>query len=244
MGQKPKDITGKRYGMLTALCYSGKKHTDGGYLWVCKCDCGKETLVTPTKLMMRKNNHCGCRSIGDLTGKVFGYLTVLRENGRDPSGNKLWECECVCTKKRNVTTNDLITSGYSCGCLTKGMKPGDSLINNVYGRYKRRAQNKGYGFFLEKDYFKKLILSDCYYCGCSPNQKETTKTSRYVLTRNGIDRLDSSIGYTLENSVPCCSLCNTMKNDTTLQIFLESIKKIYEHRNLNDQCSTSTGHIL
>ena len=30
MGQKPKDITGKRYGMLTALCYSGKKHTDGG----------------------------------------------------------------------------------------------------------------------------------------------------------------------------------------------------------------------
>ena len=46
---------------------------------------------------------------------------------------------------------------------------------------------------------------------------------------NGIDRVDSSKGYTLDNCVPCCSICNTMKLNYTLQEFSDHITKVYNH---------------
>lgn len=41
------------------------------------------------------------------------------------------------------------------------------------------------------------------------------RLSDHVLKCNGIDRVDSSKGYTVENSVACCKYCNTAKNTMT-----------------------------
>lgn len=57
---EPKDITGQRYGMLTAICRTEEKR-GGGYKWLCKCDCGNEVVVDIGNL--RKNGgtqSCGC----------------------------------------------------------------------------------------------------------------------------------------------------------------------------------------
>ena len=49
----------------------------------------------------------------DLTGKVYGYLTVLC---RMPN-SALWECQCKCGNKVIVNTNHLNTGHTkSCGC--------------------------------------------------------------------------------------------------------------------------------
>lgn len=46
---------------------------------------------------------------------------------------------------------------------------------------------------------------------------------------NGIDRIDSSHGYTKDNIVTCCKICNKMKMDMSLDNFIEQIYKIKEH---------------
>jgi len=32
----------------------------------------------------------------DLTGKIFGSLTVLSYNGADTTGHSTWSCLCIC----------------------------------------------------------------------------------------------------------------------------------------------------
>lgn len=44
----------------------------------------------------------------------------------------------------------------------------------------------------------------------------------------GVDRVDSSKGYTIDNVVPCCDICNRMKLDKDITEFFDTIKRIYE----------------
>ena len=44
---------------------------------------------------------------------------------------------------------------------------------------------------------------------------------------NGIDRKDSTKGYSIDNCVPCCPMCNKMKQTFTEEEFLNQIAKIY-----------------
>lgn len=44
----------------------------------------------------------------DLTGKVFGYLTVIGDSGlRTTKGEIKWTCECICGQKVNVVGGNL-----------------------------------------------------------------------------------------------------------------------------------------
>lgn len=54
---------------------------------------------------------------------------------------------------------------------------------------------------LVKEEYLKLIQQKCFYCGYS-NSDEII----------GIDRVDNSKGYTRENCVPACKVCNRMKH--------------------------------
>jgi len=53
-GRKPKDISGEKFGKLTA-----KKYKPGGR-WLCKCDCGNETSVHTGSLTSGNTKSCGC----------------------------------------------------------------------------------------------------------------------------------------------------------------------------------------
>lgn len=57
MGQF-KDITGQRFGKLTALQCVGTKHRMK--LWKCKCDCGNEIIAYGTHLRKGTTKSCGC----------------------------------------------------------------------------------------------------------------------------------------------------------------------------------------
>lgn len=54
----------------------------------------------------------------DLTGSVFGRLTVQSRAGTDNTGRALWACECSCGKTAVVPGYKLRRgSTLSCGCL-------------------------------------------------------------------------------------------------------------------------------
>lgn len=57
----------------------------------------------------------------DLTGQVFGRLTVLRREKQE-KGDPKWICLCECGKEKGVTANNLNNGKVkSCGCLKSQM---------------------------------------------------------------------------------------------------------------------------
>lgn len=55
----------------------------------------------------------------DLAGKTFDRLTVLKATGeKDPRGNYMWLCECICGNTKEVAGVNLNRQNVrSCGCL-------------------------------------------------------------------------------------------------------------------------------
>lgn len=52
------DITGQRFGRLTALNISGR--SPQGMIWLCLCDCGNKTSVHAKYLKIGNTKSCGC----------------------------------------------------------------------------------------------------------------------------------------------------------------------------------------
>lgn len=58
-----KDITGNRYGKLVAIKPYYDDWNDNhnkSILWLCKCDCGREVIVSENKLQTGSTSSCGC----------------------------------------------------------------------------------------------------------------------------------------------------------------------------------------
>lgn len=60
-----KDLTGQRFGRLTVLADAGR--IDGRVLWLCRCDCGKETTVRSSNLVKGRVTSCGCWRVKSAT---------------------------------------------------------------------------------------------------------------------------------------------------------------------------------
>lgn len=54
-----RDLSGEIYGQLTVLRFAGqnKQHVS---LWVCRCSCGKEKVISSMGLRSGKTTSCGC----------------------------------------------------------------------------------------------------------------------------------------------------------------------------------------
>jgi len=120
-GQK-KDITGKRSGRVVAL-EPTRKHKNGGILWRCRCDCGKEILTEAYKITGGLVKSCGCarrKDPPDLTGQRFGKLTALERRDREQWSGDLWRCRCDCGRETMASARALRGGGVkSCGCARR-----------------------------------------------------------------------------------------------------------------------------
>lgn len=171
-------------------------------------------------------------------GQKFGKLTVLGKGGRDTKGVQKWICLCECGKESSCKSWHLRSgSTTSCGCVLKIRiaEAGKQYRLNhysdfpcgfqeVFSTYKTGAKKRNLEFCLSKDEFYLLSQQNCFYCNCKPNNKKTREND---FIYNGIDRKDNNLGYTLENSLPCCKICNVAKNHLDYNIFLKHIENIY-----------------
>lgn len=55
---KKLDLTGQRFGRLTALAPA--ENIGGCTAWLCRCDCGQETVVITKRLRDGHRTSCGC----------------------------------------------------------------------------------------------------------------------------------------------------------------------------------------
>ena len=68
------DITGQRFGRLTAVCSTNKRDAKGFVIWHCRCDCGNEIDVSYNNLMYCGQQSCGCKK-KEHDKALAGYLT-------------------------------------------------------------------------------------------------------------------------------------------------------------------------
>jgi hypothetical protein len=180
----------------------------------------------------------------DLTGLTFGRLKVINRELNGKNGKTLWNCQCSCGNTKIVQGGSLKNGDIkSCGCLKdeKKLKNGEAAFNALYQTYKNRGYRKNkksdfirdLPFELEKNDFREIVTKNCFYCGLVPSQIKYNSKSKFIY--NGIDRLDSSKGYTIDNSVPCCKKCNRNKWDYSYKDFLEWVERVYDHsiKNIN-----------
>lgn len=59
---KAEDLAGRRFNMMTVLCRSDKVHNtvNRGAYWLCRCDCGKEKIISAKVLKAGHIVSCGC----------------------------------------------------------------------------------------------------------------------------------------------------------------------------------------
>ncbi len=100
------------------------------------------------------------------------------------------------------------------------------------GQYKCAAKKRGIDWSLTKERVLELFSGNCHYCGSPPsNVHKRTRTGKEFIY-SGLDRVDSSKGYTLDNVVSCCKRCNSAKNDMTVEEFRAWLTLVAKHMNI------------
>lgn len=223
------DLTGQKFQMLTVLgpTRNVKYKNATKVEWECLCDCGNKTWLTGS-LLKFKIKSCGCQKYAkpsgscfkDFSGKDIGNVTVTNESKLEIINNKeikIWKCICKCGNEVWFKSQKFGQKKYpiNCGCLFQ-LDPGESCYRYLFKDYKIKAQDRKLDFQLTFDEFKKLVSSNCYYCGAEPLKVIGKESARKIRMKgsikyNGIDRLENKTGYLINNSVSCCHICNRAK---------------------------------
>lgn len=229
------DLTGQKFGKLTVIKRYGSSNT-GNVTWLCRCDCGNEAIVRGVDLTRRHTIGCGCqmKNLIDEAGNRYGKLTVIERVPNEKNSNVLWRCLCDCGRETIVGSNSLRSGNTkSCGCIGRGRHPlpekREAAFNSLFGRYEKQAARRGYEYSLTKEQLWDLCQQKCFYCGSEPYQKVNVSKSDSSLMYNGLDRIDNSKGYTIENVVPCCGVCNLAKRAMSSEEFKNLICRIYKN---------------
>lgn len=160
------NLSGKKFGRLTAIEFAFKsKYRE---FWKFVCECGKTKIIYLYDVKRGKTKSCGCNRVirmmenklarKDLTNKKFGRLLVLKEVDTPENKKKknlYWLCLCDCGNKKVICSKYLMTNNVlSCGCLQKENKTKHGMCgSSIYKKWIRmlgRCRNKNN--FKYKDY--------------------------------------------------------------------------------------------
>lgn len=154
-------------------------------------------------------------------------------------GESMWSCECKGCGNIFKSRSHNIKNRIGCISCTASLKSARrhskidhyGYINRLFRDYKKGAIRRNLDFELNFDDFYKLLIGDCHYCQSKPIEHKGGKPYMVKtlppLKRNGVDRLDSSIGYVEGNVVSCCTKCNYAKHEMTVEEFKRWIEKLY-----------------
>lgn len=129
-------------------------------------------------------------SYKDLTGKVFGKLTVLSEEGKSPSGDRRWGCRCECGGIVTRLGGNLKGGNcYSCGC-TKFV----DMLGKRYSRLiaiakAKSGKTRGVRWLFRCDCGNEIEAYGCSVrsgttksCGCYKQEVNIRRTTKHGLS--------------------------------------------------------------
>jgi hypothetical protein len=172
-------------------------------------------------------------------GTVFGRLTITGNREVRNRRNSYYECICTCGSIKWIQRSNLKTGNtQSCGCFRlqqtrararKHKSP--PPVNEAIQHYKYGARKRGLAWLLTQEQAASILSSNCTYCGAKPSRVVYSKYGDSSVV-SGIDRADNSKGYTVENCVSCCSICNNSKSDLSMEEWKKWLRQITNHQKL------------
>jgi hypothetical protein len=185
--------------------------------------------------MPRRNPH---------VGNVYHHRKVIKIVGRDGRGVALYEVVCLKCGRRAETVKPQKHGCAGAGChhSKRVGLTNDAAVNRRYNNDCRGAKERGLCFEISISDYAVLISRSCFYCGKPPVLREEPGTHpRKPLTANGLDRVNSSVGYTTANVVPCCWDCNRAKHTLSQLEFFRWIIRV--HTYLTDLGLIKSGEV-
>jgi len=188
-------------------------------------------------------------------GESFNKLTIQRfvHFTYTPSGRKVpivWAI-CECGKGKAISLWDIVsgktkTCGFDHPHYLDRTAP---AFHRLYQRYEHVAKKTGKAFEISQDEFKRITKEPCHYCGIQPKKqsiannhtKYNTGRAISIYEYNGLDRIDSSKGYMLDNVLPCCSICNHAKHTMSYDDFIEWLDRIAKFRSKDNLIFVNGG---
>lgn len=226
------DLSGRKFGRLTVIDFNSR-NTSGNSLWNCVCDCGAKTVALSSNLATGHTKSCGCLKsktpsarLIDITGNVYGRLTVVSNAGMNSNNKMTWRCICECGNEATVA-GDKLKNGHtqSCGCFKK-----DRTIeaHTTHGlsktvEYFRAQHNKRreLEILLDSKWTGGLerelrnFFKSCVVCGGTEN-----------LETDHVIPLSEKMGLSPGNAIILCRKCNSTKNKFPLDKLPKRFSKL------------------
>jgi len=232
-------MIGKQFGNDLVIDRKVEQRSYGKLtLYLVECQkCSNKKWVQKSALV---NGNIKCRvgicnrQVPDFTNQIFHYWTALEYVKDKKSRGWLWKCKCKCGNVGYVRTHTLQSGqSKSCGCYMKEQLSQRQTLTDyigpkreIYRNYNRASNKRNYEFLLTEEQFFELIEQPCFYCGIEKSMVFYRQNYRY----NGVDRVDNSIGYTINNTVSCCKNCNNSKSTLSQQEWFNWLKQVYTYQ--------------
>lgn len=154
-------------------------------------------------------------------------LSSFCKKAQYPDGLNCYCRECVAKKskvyyeanKEKRREKRLIANKTYRDSHKEKLKALSRSITSRYSSYKSSAKDRNIPFSLTLEDFEIFWNTQCSYCGED-------------IDGVGIDRIDSTKGYTLENCVPCCTKDNYMKSSHSEQEWYDRMLLILKNQGI------------
>lgn len=163
---------------------------------------------------MKRCSHCRCVKPLDEFHR--------HANARDGSGRANMCRECTRESQRRNRTllchrdrshDRTYYQTHKAEYLANSSRWRKSTPRGRYDTTRTGARNRGLPFLLTFEQFSAFWQKPCHYCGG-------------LITTIGLDRVDSSKGYFVDNVVPCCEVCNIIKSTLPVDAWLSHLRRI------------------
>lgn len=193
----------------------------------------------------------------ELTGKVFGELTVLRRLSTTRGGSVLWECKCSCGNTYEASSRHLNrkeNNVRSCGCKqhlrgrdhSQWGGAGD-ISGGWWGTHVLRAAKPSttrlpvqvtltiedaWRLFLKQGRKCALTGLDIWF------EKKSNSSARRVGGTASLDRIDNRIGYVEGNVQWVHKRINMMRGSMDIEEFVRLAELVTKHKRKQHGLST------
>lgn len=216
MGQI-KDLTGKKFGKLTAIKFAYIKNSQTFWEW--QCDCGNIKIASSANVKAGNTRSCDCLiqetailCLGqNLVGQRFGRLVAVERIPNYKRKLTFYKCICDCGNEK-IIRNTCLTDGTSksCGCLQKEL------------HIKLMRTQKNFNEFIDcGDTVKVLLSNNLDYAIIDSEDLEKIKPYYWFKNKKGYARNSAKTGIEDKTILMHRYIMNVDKND------------ILDHKNRN-----------
>ncbi len=174
----------------------------------------------------------------DIEGKVYGKLTVISKHSTTRNGHERFTCKCTCGNTCNILKTHLQQENTtSCGCdrpLGKSHKQwkgvgeisGEFWYSHIVRSASGAKGRKAIDLSVTKEQAWNLFLKQNRKCALSGQILLFPKKYKDKSYTASLDRIDSNLGYSIDNIQWIHKDINIMKNKFHNQYFIHICKQI------------------